>query len=67
MEGDELIRNLREIKPDIKIIVVSGYSNEMVQRENRADVFIKKPFESIALLSAVRQLLDTVVRRSPLY
>jgi PAS domain S-box-containing protein len=67
MEGDELIRNLREIKPDIKIIVVSGYSNETVQREKRADAFIKKPFESVALLTAVRQLLDTVVRRSPLY
>ena len=67
MEGDELIRNLREIKHDIKIIVVSGYSNETVQREKRADAFIKKPFESIALLSAVRQLLDAGFRKSPLY
>jgi two-component system, cell cycle sensor histidine kinase and response regulator CckA len=67
MEGDELIRNLREIKPDIKIIVVSGYGNEAVQREKIADAFIKKPFESIELLSAVRQLLDTGIRRSPLY
>ena len=67
MEGDELIRNLREIKPDIKIIVVSGYSNEAVQREKMADAFIKKPFESIELLSAVRQILDTGIRRSPLY
>jgi len=67
MEGDELIRNLREIKHDIKIIVVSGYSNETVQREKRADAFIKKPFESIALLSAVRQLLDAGLRKSPLY
>jgi len=67
MEGEELIRNLREIKPDIKIIVVSGYGNEAVQREKIADAFIKKPFESIELLSAVRQLLDTGIRRSPLY
>jgi two-component system, cell cycle sensor histidine kinase and response regulator CckA len=67
MEGDELIRNLREIKPDVKIIVVSGYSNEAVQWEKIADAFIKKPFESIELLSAVRQILDTGIRRSPLY
>jgi len=67
MEGNELIRNLREIKPDIKIIVVSGYSNDTVQREKIADAFIKKPFESIELLTAVRQILDTGIRRSPLY
>ena len=67
MEGDELIRNLREIKPDVKIIVVSGYSNEAAQWEKIADAFIKKPFESIELLSAVRHLLDTGIRRSPLY
>jgi two-component system cell cycle sensor histidine kinase/response regulator CckA len=67
MEGDELIRNLREIKPDVKIIVVSGYGNDAVQREKMANAFIKKPFESIDLLKAVRQLLDTEIRRSPLY
>jgi DNA-binding response OmpR family regulator len=32
-----------------------------------ADAFIKKPFEGIELLSAVRKLLDTESRRSPLY
>jgi len=67
MEGYELIRNLREIKRDVKIIVVSGYGGETAERENMADAFIKKPFESIELLSAVRQLLDAGVRRSPLY
>jgi len=67
MEGDELIRNLREIKRDVKIIVVSGYGGETAEREKIADAFIKKPFESIELLSAVRQLLDAEVRRSPLY
>ena len=42
MEGDELIKNLREIKPDIKIIVVSGYSNETVrERENEPTRLLK--------------------------
>ena len=67
MEGDELIRNLRKIKPDIKIIVVSGYSSEAVNKEKLADAFIRKPFEGIELLSSIRQLLDTGARRSPLY
>jgi len=67
MEGDELIRNLRKIKPDIRIIVVSGYISEAVNKENLADAFIRKPFEGIELLSSIRKLLDTGARRSPLY
>jgi PAS domain S-box-containing protein len=67
MAGDVLIKTLRELKPDIKIIVVSGFSDEAVQREKLADIFIKKPFESIELLTAVRQLLDAGIRQSPLY
>jgi two-component system cell cycle sensor histidine kinase/response regulator CckA len=67
MEGSELIRNLRTIKANIKIVVVSGYGNETIQREKMADAFIRKPFEGIELLSTVRKLLDTETRRSPLY
>lgn len=67
MEGDELIMNLKKIKPDIRIIVVSGYISEAVNKENLADAFIRKPFEGIELLSSIRKLLDTGVRRSPLY
>jgi two-component system cell cycle sensor histidine kinase/response regulator CckA len=67
MEGSELIKNLRTIKANIKIVVVSGYSDEAIQKERMADAFIKKPFEGIELLSAVRKLLDTESRRSPLY
>jgi CheY-like chemotaxis protein len=66
MEGRELITQLKEIKPDIKIIVVSGYSNEKITKD-MVDVFIRKPFESIELLSAVRRLLDAKGRRLPLY
>ena len=67
MQGGDLIKNLRTIKADTKIVVVSGYSNETIQKERLADAFIKKPFEGIELLSTVRKLLDTESRRSPLY
>ncbi|MBE0427158.1 MAG: PAS domain S-box protein [Nitrospirae bacterium] len=66
MEGGELIKQLKEIKPDIKIIIISGYSDEKITKD-MVDVFIRKPFESIELLSAVRRLLDAQGRRSPLY
>jgi two-component system cell cycle sensor histidine kinase/response regulator CckA len=67
MEGSELIKNLRTINANTKIVVVSGYGNEAIQKEKLADAFIKKPFEGIELLSTVRKLLDTESRRSPLY
>lgn len=66
MEGNEMIKNLKKIKPDIKIIGVSGYSNE-ANRDNLLDAFLKKPFERIELLSTVRRLLDTGIRDLPLY
>jgi PAS domain S-box-containing protein len=67
MEGDELIRRLKEIKPDIKIIVVSGYSNERITIRKMVDAVVKKPFERLELLSIVRQLIDTEARSLPLY
>jgi PAS domain S-box-containing protein len=67
MEGSELIKNLRTIKANTKIVVVSGYGNDAIQKEKMADAFIRKPFEGIELLSTVRKLLDTETRRSPLY
>ena len=68
MEGNELIKILKTIKPGIKIIAVSGYSSEGINKENmEIDVFIKKPFQGSDMLSTVRRLLDTGIRKSPLY
>ncbi len=66
MEGNELIRILRDIKPDTKIIVVSGYSDETFNKED-IQAFIRKPFERIELLATVRRVLDAGSRSSPLY
>ncbi len=67
MEGTEIIKNLKKIKPGIKIIVVSGYSDETVTKDKSVDAFIRKPFEGTELLSTVRRLLDTKIRDLPLY
>ena len=68
MEGDELIKSIKEIKPEVKIIAVSGYSDTVVnQKDWMIDAFIKKPFEKIEMLSTVRRLLDTGIRNLPLY
>jgi two-component system, cell cycle sensor histidine kinase and response regulator CckA len=69
MEGAELIKNLRKVKPDIKIIAISGYTDTNIinNKEIIADAFVKKPFEKIEILSTVRRLIDTGIRNLPLY
>jgi two-component system cell cycle sensor histidine kinase/response regulator CckA len=68
MQGKELIQNLKTIKPDIKIVAISGYSDEKISRDNTIiDEFIKKPFEVYQLLSSVRRVLDTGIKEIPPY
>jgi len=59
MNGVELIRQFREIKPEVKVIGMSGFKGGSLVNELR-DIyfFIKKPFDSAVLLTAVRQALD---------
>jgi CheY-like chemotaxis protein len=63
MGGHDLITELRHIKHDIKIIVISGYSDDRMHDKKMIDLFIGKPFEANHLLRAVRQLLDTGKKR----
>jgi two-component system cell cycle sensor histidine kinase/response regulator CckA len=68
MQGKELINNLKAIRPDIKIIAISGYSDEIITKDKTMiNEFVKKPFEVNQLLSVVRRLLDTGIRDLPLY
>ena len=68
MDGKELIKTLRTIKPDIRIIAVSGFSDEAVNKDIlKIDDFLKKPFEINQLLSKVRHVLDTGIRNLPPY
>jgi CheY-like chemotaxis protein len=67
MEGNELIKIFKEIKPDIKIVVISGYSNETINKDSGIDAFLKKPFEGSELLLTIRRILDRGIRSLPLY
>jgi signal transduction histidine kinase len=47
MKGDEVLRVLREIRPDIKVIVCSGFMSEEQRdklKEYHVDAFLDKPF-----------------------
>ncbi len=61
MGGAELARRLTERRPDLKVLFVSGYSNdEVVRRGIRSSgtMFVQKPFTPEDLMLRVRGMLD---------
>jgi PAS domain S-box-containing protein len=62
MDGPALVRTLRDLNPDVKIICVSGLASEHKLAEiDEAHVrsFITKPFTSATLLTTVRQVITS--------
>jgi signal transduction histidine kinase len=57
--GDELARRMREIRPDIPIIICTGHSVESLadSKFELADTILQKPVSQRELISAVRELL----------
>jgi PAS domain S-box-containing protein len=61
MGGAELVRHLTERRPDLKVLYVSGYTNDEVLRRgirSSGTVFVQKPFGAEDLMRRVRGLLD---------
>jgi len=60
MGGSELARHLNRARPDIRILFMSGYTEDPLVRhmERAASVFLAKPFTASALTGKVREALD---------
>jgi DNA-binding NtrC family response regulator len=59
---------MQKIRPDIKALFASGYSNHAVRINRLQDSsvhFIQKPFSPSDLLRAVRDLLDETPEEEP--
>lgn len=59
--GEQVYRNLIEIRPALKVLFMSGYAHhDCVNQDlvNEGQAFIKKPFTVQALAEKVRQVLD---------
>jgi CheY-like chemotaxis protein len=62
LSGSELIRSVRQIRPTIPILLVSGYLSAMVvqrAREAGADEVLKKPLSARQLATSLGRLLQT--------
>ena len=61
LNGEEVFREINKVKPGVKVILTSGYSEqEITERFAGLEIagFIQKPYVSLALLEKVRQVLE---------
>ncbi len=59
--GKELIRDIQVIKPDVKVLFMSGYGQDLVNYESLLEgkaYFISKPVAPEKLLRMIRRILD---------
>jgi len=64
MSGIELVRRLKAIRPDIRVLFMSGYSvysNGDPEKEFPDVPVLQKPFSSISLVEMVRRVMDAKV------
>jgi CheY-like chemotaxis protein len=62
MTGDELARKMMDIKPDIPVILCTGFNENITEEKALAmgiDRFVMKPIVKDELASTIRALLDT--------
>ena len=61
MSGQETAKQLALIRPDMKVLHMSGYTNDAVVRHGvleQSVAFLQKPFTTHSLLRKVREVLD---------
>lgn len=69
MKGPEVMRRVKQMRPDIGVLFMSGYTNDVTLRQgvSNAEVsFIQKPFSSTELTHKLREALARAQDRSTL-
>lgn len=62
MNGGECLKRLKAMRPDVKVIISSGYNLDRTASDDlkeQADGFLPKPYTIAELSSAVREVLKT--------
>lgn len=65
MSGRELAQELTTILPQLKVLYMSGYTDDAIVRHGLLDAslsFIQKPFDAATAARKVREVLDSQVR-----
>ena len=66
MTGDKLVPELRRIRPDIPLILCTGYSHTLSEEQARAtgvDAYLLKPLLAVDYDRAIRQVLKPSRRK----
>lgn len=61
MSGRQLVQNLETVRPDLKVLFMSGYTDDSIVRHGVIESgqhFIQKPFTFNAFAGKVREMLD---------
>ncbi len=61
MSGPELASQMESLRPGIKVIFTSGYTDDAIARQGVLDpavAFIQKPYRPKALARKIRDVLD---------
>jgi two-component system, cell cycle sensor histidine kinase and response regulator CckA len=56
--GRVLTERLRRKNPSLRVLLISGYPEQMAPQEKGSEEYLAKPFSTTALLRRVRELLD---------
>ena len=65
MSGPTLVKRIRENRPEVRVLYVSGYTNDAFLRGDDSappSGFLPKPFNAHLLATKVREMLDAPVR-----
>jgi PAS domain S-box-containing protein len=65
MSGRQLAEELTSIRPELKVLYMSGYTDDAIVRHGLLDAslnFIQKPFDAASVARKVREVLDSEAR-----
>ncbi len=63
MGGIDLVQRLREIWPDLRVLLMSGYPTDVIEHEVKLDEktsFLQKPYRAEELVQSVREILNVI-------
>ncbi len=59
MTGREIARQLRQLRPNLRVLYISGYDQQTSERANQQPITVlRKPFTGSALVQKVREILN---------